>query len=249
MLVVVVSIGFGIVRPRLGSTFPKILIVGTVYFIVSAIEGSIRVTTHKADGSKSQFIPLLILAVIDAAICWWIFSGLVETMRNLRLRRNLVKLSLYRHFTNTLIFAVLASIAFMIWSITQHKITNCLKDWKELWVDDAFWHLLFSILLVVIMFLWRPSANNQRYAYSPLHDLDDEEAEKPMMNSAFGGMTLRQKSSENGSRKEHKEPNTDDDLKWIEENIPASIADSALPSLLDSEEEIEATNNELRKMH
>lgn len=32
----------------------------------------------------------------------------------------------------------------------------------ELWVDDAFWRFLFSIILLVIMFLWRPSANNQR---------------------------------------------------------------------------------------
>jgi hypothetical protein len=33
----------------------------------------------------------------------------------------------------------------------------------ELWVDDAFWSFLFSLILIVIMFLWRPSANNQRY--------------------------------------------------------------------------------------
>lgn len=83
-------------------------------------------------------------------------------MRTLRLRRNLVKLSMYRHFTNTLIFAVLASVAFMIWSIKQHKLSVCLSDWKELWVDEAFWHLLFSVILLVIMILWRPTANNQR---------------------------------------------------------------------------------------
>ena len=33
--------------------------------------------------------------------------SLVQTTRTLRIRRNVVKLSLYRHFTNTLIFAVL----------------------------------------------------------------------------------------------------------------------------------------------
>lgn len=35
-----------------------------------------------------------------------IFVSLAQTMKLLRLRRNVVKLSLYRHFTNTLIFAV-----------------------------------------------------------------------------------------------------------------------------------------------
>jgi hypothetical protein len=50
----------------------------------------------------------------------------------------------------------------MIWSIKQHKLTTCLTDWKELWVDDAFWHLLFSVILLVIMILWRSTANCQR---------------------------------------------------------------------------------------
>ena len=43
-----------------------------------------------------------------------IFTALVNTMRTLRLRRNLVKLSLYRHFTNTLIFAVLGKLSFSL---------------------------------------------------------------------------------------------------------------------------------------
>lgn len=42
-------------------------------------------------------------------------------------------------------------------------IVLCGQDWMELWVDDAFWRFLFSIILLVIMFLWRPSANNQRW--------------------------------------------------------------------------------------
>lgn len=36
----------------------------------------------------------------------YIFISLTQTMKLLKLRRNVVKLSLYRHFTNTLILAV-----------------------------------------------------------------------------------------------------------------------------------------------
>lgn len=36
--------------------------------------------------------------------------SLVKTMKLLKLRRNVVKLSLYRHFTNTLVFAVLGEL-------------------------------------------------------------------------------------------------------------------------------------------
>ena len=62
------------------------------------------------------------------------------------------------------------------------------QDWKEIWVDEAFWHLLFSLILLIIMILWRPTINNQRYAFSPLLDAadDEEEEEDTMMNDAFG---------------------------------------------------------------
>ena len=91
------------------------------------------------------------------------FSALVATTRQLRLRRNLVKLSVYKHFANTLVFSIISSIIFMLWSIKYHKVVDCLTQWRDLWVDDAFWHLLFSVILCVIMVLWRPSKNNQRY--------------------------------------------------------------------------------------
>ncbi|XP_052827589.1 transmembrane protein 87A [Octopus bimaculoides] len=250
MLVVIVSLGFGIVKPRLGLTFHKVLCVGILYFILASIESCLRALKSKSDQSKELMLANVPLAVVDAAICWWIFSGLVQTTRTLRLRRNIVKLSLYRHFTNTLIFAVLASISYMAWSISQHKLKFCLTDWRELWVDDAFWHLLFSVLLLVIMILWRPSANNQRYAFSPLLDAEDEDDDDTVMNDAFDGMKMRgAKPLSNGSPKQKDSKNkAEDDLKWVEDNIPTSVADKALPSLIDSDEEIMTTKFEISKM-
>ena len=42
---------------------------------------------------------------------------------------------------------------------------------------NRYWHLLFFCILVVIMYLWRPTQNNQRYAYSALENGDEEEEE------------------------------------------------------------------------
>ena len=53
-----------------------------------------------------------------------------------------------------------------------HFIAYFVLDWRDLWVDEAFWHLLFSILLLCIMVLWTPSKNNQRYAFTPLLDAE-----------------------------------------------------------------------------
>ena len=57
-----------------------------------------------------------------------------------------------------------------------------------MWLRDCFWHFLFVIVLIVIMVIWRPSANRNRFAYSLVNDLDqeDEEEEERMENKNFG---------------------------------------------------------------
>ncbi|XP_035218503.1 transmembrane protein 87A-like [Stegodyphus dumicola] len=252
MLIIIVSLGFGIVKPRLGPLLHRIIGVGALYFCLGTIEGCLRVLKPKTDPGNQALMAGIPLAVTDSAICWWIFSSLVQTIRTLRLRRNIVKLQLYRHFTNTLLLSVIGSVAFMTWSIHAHKLVNCITDWKELWVDEAYWHFLFSTILFVIMILWRPTNNNQRYAFTPLLDAmedDEEEEDGPMTNDAYAGMKMRTKNNSSASPKQDdSKSKQDEDLKWVEENIPTSLSDVALPSLLDSDEEIMTTKFERSKM-
>ncbi|XP_028934053.1 transmembrane protein 87A isoform X2 [Ornithorhynchus anatinus] len=244
-LVIIVSLGYGIVKPRLGVTLHKVVVAGALYLLFSGMEGVLRVTGAQSDLASLAFIPL---AFLDTALCWWIFISLTQTMKLLKLRRNVVKLSLYRHFTNTLILAVAASIVFIIWTTVKFRLVDCQSDWQELWVDDAIWRLLFSTILFVIMVLWRPSANNQRFAFSPLSEEEEEDEQKePMLKESFEGMKMRSTKQEpNGNSKANKAQ--EDDLKWVEENVPSSVTDVALPALLDSDEERMITHFERSKM-
>ncbi|XP_043404587.1 transmembrane protein 87A isoform X4 [Chelonia mydas] len=243
-LVIIVSLGYGIVRPRLGVTLHKVVTAGVLYLLFSGMEGVLRVTGAQNDLASLAFIPL---AFLDTALCWWIFISLTQTMKLLKLRRNIVKLSLYRHFTNTLILAVAASIVFIIWTTMKFRLVDCQLDWQELWVDDAIWRLLFSMILFVIMVLWRPSANNQRFAFSPLSEEDEDEQKEPMLKESFEGMKMRSTKQEpNGNVKANK---AEDDLKWVEENVPSSVTDVALPALLDSDEPSSASSPSSSPIH
>nr|XP_008267352.1 transmembrane protein 87A isoform X5 [Oryctolagus cuniculus] len=245
-LVIIVSLGYGIVKPRLGVTLHKVVVAGALYLLFSGMEGVLRVTGYFSN--SLALIVNLALSAIDACIILWIFISLTQTMKLLKLRRNIVKLSLYRHFTNTLILAVAASIVFIIWTTMKFRIVTCQSDWRELWVDDAIWRLLFSMILFVIMVLWRPSANNQRFAFSPLSEEEEEDEQKePMLKESFEGMKMRSTKQEpNGNSKVNKAQ--EDDLKWVEENVPSSVTDVALPALLDSDEERMITHFERSKM-
>nr|CAB3267119.1 transmembrane protein 87A-like [Phallusia mammillata] len=250
MLVIIVSLGFGIVKPRLGPMLHRVIGVGILYFVLAVVEAMVRndAALHDSEKNKSIMFAFLPLAILDSIICWWIFVSLLQTMKTLRLRRNTTKLSLYRHFSNLIIFCVLASVTMLLWSISLHNKV-CLSDWSELWMDTAFWPILFSVILLVIMILWRPTANNQRYAYSPMIDGNDselDEMEESMLGSgATEGMKMRSSKKTDHDKDVDK---TEEDLKWIEENIPQTLADAALPALLDSDEEVLTTKYEMSKM-
>lgn len=240
MLVVIVSLGFGIVKPRLGASLHRVVGVGVLHFFLAASEAYLRVQQPKHEQNKDLLVAAVPLAVLDSAICWWIFSALVNTTRALRLRRNEVKLSLYRHFTNTLIFAVFASVIYMIYSIKTHRLAVCLTIWKDLWLDDAYWHILFSAVLLVIMILWRPTKNNVRYAFVPLIETNEDDEEEQLVNDAYGvKVRMHQRPPS------PKTTNTiDDDIKWLEENVKSD----PVISILDSDEELVNTRFEVSKM-
>lgn len=125
----------------------RVVGVGALYFLLACVESYLRVMRNKPDIQNELLVASIPLAVLDTGICWWIFTSLVQTTRTLRLRRfayilfvciltltmkyvgfvfrNMVKLSLYRHFTNTLIFSVIASVIFMLYALRLRKAENC----------------------------------------------------------------------------------------------------------------------------
>jgi hypothetical protein len=134
MLVIIVALGYGIVKPRLGPLKQKVFGIGILYFTIATTEALLRLNTKNDETNNKVLISRIPLAVIDATIYYWIFTGLVATTRTLRLRKNIVKLNVYRHFTNTMIFAIVASLLFMIWSLKSHFFTACITNWREFWV-------------------------------------------------------------------------------------------------------------------
>uniref|UniRef100_A0A1A9W1R5 GOST seven transmembrane domain-containing protein n=1 Tax=Glossina brevipalpis TaxID=37001 RepID=A0A1A9W1R5_9MUSC len=252
MLVIIMSLGFGIVKPRLGPMLHRVVGVGTLYFILACVESYLRVMHAKTKRSE-LLVANIPLAFVDSGICYWIFTSLVQTTRTLRLRRNMVKLSLYRHFTNTLIFSVIASTAFMFYSMRYNKKEYCTPGWRLIWFETAFWHILFSVLLLVIMILWRPTNNNQRYAFTPLLDNpeDEDDEEDQFVADTYGVKMRSNHTNVNGAKTPPNAPknttNEEDDLRWVEENIPSAMSDPALP-VLDSDEEVMNTKFEVSKM-
>ncbi|KAK3610069.1 hypothetical protein CHS0354_032155 [Potamilus streckersoni] len=159
MLVISVSMGFGIVKPR--STLCKVFCIGLLYFVAGTVEGCIKSLNPKSDQDKMELLVAVPLVCIDVYICGLILCSLHQTTRTLQVQENKVKLSIFKLFTLALIFLGLAAIVLLTWLIVRIIIIDCVKNWKILWLDEAIWQLFNSIILMVIMILWRPTADNQ----------------------------------------------------------------------------------------
>ena len=65
MLVIIVSLGFGIVKPRLGPTLHRVVGIGGLYFALASTEAYLRVMKPKNDVSTGTLLAGIPLAVID----------------------------------------------------------------------------------------------------------------------------------------------------------------------------------------
>ena len=83
---------------------------------------------------------------------------------------------MYRQFTNVLAFGTLVAVGFIGFEM-YFKVTDVYNErWEEDWMTGAFWYVSNLVLTFAICYLWAPSQNVMRYAYSELDgDLDAEE--------------------------------------------------------------------------
>ncbi|KAG9455432.1 hypothetical protein H6P81_008336 [Aristolochia fimbriata] len=192
LIILCVSMGYGVVRPTLGGLTSKVLLIGSTYFMASELlDIAENVGTINDISGKARLFLVLPDAFLDAFLILWIFTSLSKTLEKLQARRSSVKLDIYRKFTNALAVAVIASVAWIGYEVYFKATDPFSERWQSAWVITAFWDVLAFSLLCVICYLWAPSVNAQRYAYSEeLGDELDEEAQSLTKGSSEGDFSL-----------------------------------------------------------
>lgn len=179
LLILSVSMGYGVVRPTLGGLTSKVLLIGLTYFLASELlDITENVGTINDISGKARLFLVLPDAFLDAFLILWIFTSLSKTLEQLQAKRTSVKLDIYRKFSNALAVVVVASVAWIGYEVYFKATDPFNEKWRSAWIITAFWHILAFALLSVICYLWAPSQSSQRYAYSAEvgEELDDDEA-------------------------------------------------------------------------
>ncbi|XP_023514848.1 transmembrane protein 87B-like isoform X1 [Cucurbita pepo subsp. pepo] len=167
LILLMVSMGYGVVRPTLGGLTSKVLMLGLTFFLASEVLELVENVGAVSDLSgKARLFLVLPVAILDAFFILWIFTSLSATLSKLQARRLTTKLDIYRKFTNALAVTVIVSVGWMCYELyfKSNDIYN--EQWQNAWIIPAFWQILSFSLLCVICALWAPSQNSMRYAYS-----------------------------------------------------------------------------------
>jgi len=195
LLVLVVSLGYGVVRPTLGSTAYKVVLLGFVYFMFSAILDIVSNVSQMAEvSSMLRLLFIMPVALLDAFFYWWIFSALSHTLTQLTIRKQSAKLQLYRKFSRVLAASIVFSGLWVLYQMSVIVSDSLDTRWDSMWVFEAFWHVLYLCILVAIAVLWSPSTNNLQYAYSEqlsMMEGDDDEEDGMEMAANYGDAKKR----------------------------------------------------------
>ncbi|XP_021909967.1 transmembrane protein 87A [Carica papaya] len=212
LLILCVSMGYGVVRPTLGGLTSKVVLVGATYFVASELlDITEYVGTINDISGRARLFLVLPDAFLDAFLILWIFTSLSGTLEQLQVKRISVKLDIYRKFSNALAVTVIASVAWIAYEV-YFKATDPFNErWQSAWIITAFWDIIAFMLLCVICYLWAPSQNSQRYAYSGEvgEEFDDEEAQSLTDGKPEGDISLvkQQKNVANSTESDQEDDN------------------------------------------
>ncbi|KAH8923755.1 hypothetical protein BT69DRAFT_1262125 [Atractiella rhizophila] len=181
-LLLLVSMGYGIVRPSLGSVMTKVRILAGVHFFFGIMFSIGTDVVPLEEASYFILIFIFPLAFSLTAFMMWIMYSLNATIADLAARRQTYKKQMFTRLYRILIGAVLVIFAFFV--ISSISFSNRLDEdyapdtWKTRWfLLDGWLGLLYLSVFASIAFLWRPTAHNRRLLMSDelATDEDDEQ--------------------------------------------------------------------------
>ena len=182
VVVLLVTLGYGVVRPTLGSQMGKVLSIGFSYFILSfyytifnAIPSSNK---HSDDPYNTLFsLSVFLLAGVDTTFYCWVFLSINNLLGGLAARKQAAKYILYRNFRVVLFISLIANCVWILYGsiIRLNMKTGDDSSWRDRWTVDALWESTYFMIFLAIAIMWAPSKNFSRSAYSvELSQLDDD---------------------------------------------------------------------------
>jgi hypothetical protein len=191
IVVLIVCMGYGIVKPSLGDNATKVLAFGLVYGVFTTILDVVKALSHETDISGGFFILVIVpVALLDSIFYYWTFISLYDVVAHLEDRKQTIKLALYRKFLTVIGVCLCFSLGWVLFQVFFLWSNAFTTHWQYAWVFDSYWYVLSFVVLAAIMALWRPSENSMRYAYMEELCANDDDLEGIEMDDTSASFSI-----------------------------------------------------------
>lgn len=182
-LLLIVCLGYGVVKPSLGNLMWKCRTLAGAHFVFA-----VAWTISSYMVPPDNLSPLILLVVLPLSLTMagfyiWILSSLTQTIRELVQKKQHVKAEMYKNLWRLLLGSIIVIFAFLFINslifASESTMEFITRYWQIRWfILDGWLNVVYFADFCLIAYIWRPTANNRRFAMSTQLAQDESEAQE-----------------------------------------------------------------------
>jgi hypothetical protein len=170
-LLLIVCMGYGVVKPSLGRTMVYVRILAITHFVFGMIYAIASLSITPDSAGPLVLLVVLPLAATLTAFYVWTLNSLNMTMKDLVERRQKTKAMMYKKLWWCILGSIIVIFGFFFinsFAFAGRSSADFVPThWKSRWfVLDGWLNVVYLFDIAFVAYLWRPTANNRRFAMS-----------------------------------------------------------------------------------
>ena len=170
-LLLIVCMGYGVVKPNLGKAMTYVRFLGIAHFAFGVIYGVASLSITPDNAGPLVLLVIMPLAGTLTAFYVWTLNSLNFTMKDLMERKQSVKAMMYKKLWWCILGSIMVIFGFFFFNsftFASRSDPNFVPNhWKTRWfILDGWLNLVYLFDIAFVAYLWRPTANNRRFAMS-----------------------------------------------------------------------------------
>ncbi|KAG5988450.1 hypothetical protein E4U54_004660 [Claviceps lovelessii] len=178
-LLLIVCMGYGVVKPTLGRTMVYVRWLAAAHFVFGLVYSIASLVVSPESAGPFVLLIVLPLAGTLTAFYVWTLNSLNFTLKDLRERKQHAKEAMYRRLWWCILASIIVIFAFFFFSSFTFASVNdpdfVPSHWKTRWfIIDGWLNIVYFADVAFVSYVWRPTANNRRFAMSDEIAQDDD---------------------------------------------------------------------------
>jgi len=178
-LLLIVCMGYGVVKLSLGKTMIYVRWLAITHFVFGVIYSIASLSVTPENAGPLVLLVVLPLAATLTAFYVWTLNSLNFTLRDLLQRKQTVKAAMYKKLWWCILTSIIVIFAFFFvnsWTFAGQSDEDFVPNhWSTRWfILDGWLNLIYFADVAFVAYIWRPTANNRRFAMSDEIAQDDD---------------------------------------------------------------------------